>query len=397
MSKVLTANDLRNNKFDDPAVRGDEPRQEAVFDKGNIAFGLPRRSRTNPDTPNNLSRYRWRGPIPDQRTERDVIRKARSGDQEAKRKLVEVFHRKLLKIVGEYSGPPHDDMLSAALFGFWLAVSRFNENRGYRLWTYAKDWVRKYIRLCIKDWRREGAAGETRQDRFIFSNGAATAEQVVAATGGGISNAERAIARHNTQHENYREGANDHCRFKTADDSRGTRYHEPVDGRDMRRMYDCFKAHQLSPQLRDFNAASKWIDSLARKAGTGRKHHSNHLYRTAADIGERAKIAARMSPMPVFAETGDKPVVTAKLQQYELDARVVREKTARLKALRLANPKPQPERKRKKAKWRDTRTIAPAKSLPSPSRPALQLRCGSFAKKNLSHSATFAELRCSAA
>jgi hypothetical protein len=181
MSKVLTANDLRNNKFDDPAVRGDEPRQEAVFDKGNIAFGLPRRSRTNPDTPNNLSRYRRRGPIPDQRTERDLIRKARSGDQEAKRKLVEVFHRKLLKIVGEYSGPPHDDMLSAALFGFWLAVSRFNENRGYRLWTYAKDWVRKYIRLCIKDWRREGAAGETRQDRFIFSNGAATAEQVVAA------------------------------------------------------------------------------------------------------------------------------------------------------------------------------------------------------------------------
>ena len=150
-------------------------------------------------------------------------------------------------------------MLSAALFGFWLAVSRFNENRGYRLWTYAKDWVRKYIRLCIKDWRREGAAGETRQDRFIFSNGAATAEQVVAAAGGGISNAERAIARHNTQHENYREGANDHCRFKTADDSRGTRYHEPVDGHDMRRMYDCFKAHQLSPQLRDFTVAVKAV------------------------------------------------------------------------------------------------------------------------------------------
>jgi hypothetical protein len=397
MTKVLTADDLRNNKFVQPTPRGDKHRQEAVFDKGNIAFGLPRRSRTNPDTPNNLSRYRWRGPILDQRTERDLIRKAKSDDQKAKRKLVEVFHRKLLKIVGEYSGPPHADMLSAALFGFWLAVSRFNENRGYRLWTYAEDWIRKYIRLCIKDRRREGAAGETRQDRFIFSNGAATAEQVVAAVGGTISNAEKAIARHNTQHGNYSEGANDHSKVNTADDRRGPQHTKPAASHDMRRMYDCFKAHQLSPQLRGFNAASKWIDSLARKAGTGRKYHSINLYRTATEIGERAKIAARMSSVPVFAETGDKPVVAAKLQQYELDARAAREKTARLKALRLANPKPQPERKRKKAKWRDTPTTTPAKSLPSPSRPVLQLRCGSFAKKNLSHSATFVELHCSAA
>ena len=142
-----------------------------------------------------LSQRRWHVPILDRRTERELIRKAKSGGEPAKQKLVEAFHRLILSIASQRSGPPFNDLMSAGLFGFTEALNRFNENRGSRLSTYARHWIEKYVRLAVKDWRREGASGETRQDRFIFSNPRATAEEVVAAAGGTLADAERAITR----------------------------------------------------------------------------------------------------------------------------------------------------------------------------------------------------------
>ena len=204
MLKVLTRDDFNNNYFD-CTHKGDNHRQEVVFDKGAITVGLPKTA-GGTSTSGDLGQRRWRGPILDRRTERDLIRKAKSDDEPAKQKLVESFHRLILKIVGQYSGPPHNDLMAAGLLGFEEAISRFNENRGYRLKTYAEPWIRKHIRLCIKDWRKEGAAGETRQDRYVFSNPRATAEEIVAAVGGSIADAERAIARLNARHESYDTG-----------------------------------------------------------------------------------------------------------------------------------------------------------------------------------------------
>jgi len=123
-----------------------------------------------------LSQCRWHEPTLDRRTERELIRRAKSGDEAAKQKLVEAFHRLILLIASQRSGPPFNDLMSAGLFGFAEALNRFNENRGSRLSTYARHWIEKFVRLAVKDWRREGASGETRQDRFIFSNPRATAE-----------------------------------------------------------------------------------------------------------------------------------------------------------------------------------------------------------------------------
>jgi hypothetical protein len=203
MIEILTEDDLDNDNFCHEAHRGDKHRQEVVFDKGNFAFGSPRGSRTNPKTANDLSRYRWRTPILDSRTERDLIRGAKSGEGAAKQKLVQAFHRLILKIVSQYSGPPHADLMAAGLLGFCEAINRFNENRGCRLSTYAEPWIGKCILLAIEKWRRDGASGETRQDRYIFSNPTATAEQVVAAVGGTLANAEKAIARLAQGHDSY--------------------------------------------------------------------------------------------------------------------------------------------------------------------------------------------------
>jgi hypothetical protein len=43
-----------------------------------------------------LSQRRWHGPTLDARTERELIRKAKSGEEPAKQKLLEAFHRFVL-------------------------------------------------------------------------------------------------------------------------------------------------------------------------------------------------------------------------------------------------------------------------------------------------------------
>ena len=191
----------------------------------------------------------------------------------------------------------------------------------------------------------------------------------------------------------------------------------------MARVFGCFSQFQLSPQLRIFEPVSEWIDGLARYHIADRERRLNEVgrqqyalelvsrervwiscrskesryrYRTKTDIGDRAKIAARFNTLIFFERLPNKPA-TATVQQYELDALVIREKNARLRALRLAQPKP-PKRSnpKRKDKWRNTLvTTPPAKSL--------RLRCPhlpqkqqeTFVRKSFSPSATFAELHCS--
>jgi hypothetical protein len=74
---------------------------------------------------NDLSRRRWFGSLPDKREEWELIRQAKlDNDIHAKKKslakqrLAECFHRFILTIVSEYSGPPHNDLMAAGLIGF---------------------------------------------------------------------------------------------------------------------------------------------------------------------------------------------------------------------------------------------------------------------------------------
>jgi hypothetical protein len=472
MRKVLTADDNCNNEFyQDEAhrIEGDEHRQEVVFDKGGFATGLPktttsptinphaRQSQRNrlkrltsiflrsggnvtvcpPGEPpkfrlgkfkspspsrgmsstSDLSQRRWHGPILDRRIERELIRKSKSGDEPAKQKLVEAFHRLILSIASQRSGPPFNDLMLAGLFGFTEALNRFNENRGSRLSTYARHWIEKYVRLAVKDWRREGASGETRQDRFIFSNPRAAAEEVVAAAGGTLADAERAITRLDAGHESYDTS-------EAAFDEDGN-YTGPqvATSHEMARVYGCFSRFHWSPQLRIFEPASKWIDKLAkyhiadgkrRLNEVGRRQYAlelvererikilyrrkntRYLYRTKTDIEDRARIAARMDGA-VFAAPliGHKPAITATVQQYELNARIIREQIARLKALRLAQPPKQSKPKRKK--WPDTpATTRLGNSSHSPSLPTSPMPHVEFAKKIFGQSHICAEPHCSA-
>ena len=356
MIEILTENVLGNTNFCEDHS-GDKHRQEVIFDKGDFAFGLPRGGRTNSTTANDLSRYRWRSPILDSRTERDLIRRAKAGDGAAKQKLVEAFHRFILKIVAQYSGPSHADLMAAGLLGFSEAINRFNENRGCRLSTYAEPWIRKCILLAIENWRREGASGETRQDRYIFSNPNATAEQVVAAVGGTLANAERAIARLAQGHVSY-----DTTEASFDEDGNYTGP-KAATSHEICLMYDRFSRFQMSPQLRLYEPTSRWVDELAgyhteedqrRLKEVGRRQYAvelverekvrvsyrskpeRYLYRTNTSLAERTRIAhsgyTALSDVP---DQRPQPHFQLGLPQYEIEARTIRAKTEQLKALRL--------------------------------------------------------------
>jgi RNA polymerase sigma factor (sigma-70 family) len=88
----------------------------------------------------------------------------------AKDKLVRSFHRLVLKIASEYFGPARDDLIGAGVLGFWEAINRFDLRRNNRLGAFAEWWIRKRVRLAVREWRRGGQAGETRADRFVYSN-----------------------------------------------------------------------------------------------------------------------------------------------------------------------------------------------------------------------------------
>jgi hypothetical protein len=473
MVKVRTTDDNYNNYFyqdDAHKIEGDNHRQEVVFDKGGVATGLSKTQASptiNPEarqrqrrvlsrltarflgsggrvtlcppgepprfrfgkfkspsplrgmaSTSDLSQQRWHGPILDARTERELIRKAKSGDEPAKQKLLETFHRLVLSIASKHSGPPFNDLMAAGSLGFVEAVGRFNENRGYRLSTYARHWIEKYVRLAVKDWRREGAAGETRQDRHIFSNPNATAEEVVAAVGGTVADAEQAIARLDVGHESYDTGE------AAFDDDGNYTGPQVATSHEMALTYGCFSRFHWSPQLVVFELTSRWIDDLAqyhlvvgrrRLDEVGRRRYADELvarervwisyrskegryrYQTESDIKERAQIAAQMdSPVYFFEQLPNKPA-TATVQQYELDARIIREKIVRLKALRLAQPQPPKQSKPKRKKWPDTpATTRRGNSSHSPSLPTSPVPHVEFAKKIFGASHICAEPHCSA-
>jgi RNA polymerase sigma factor (sigma-70 family) len=174
--------------------------------------------------------------------ERDLIRQVRSGDERAKNKLYQSFHRTILKIASKYSGPTHAELMAAGSHGFWEAVQRFNLTRNSgRLRTYADSWIRKRILEEIERRNKDGDSSDTRADRWIYSHPNAAAEEVVAAVGGSLRAAEAAIQRalaHATESYDTTEGG-----YDEDDNPRGLAPHGS------NKHFTCFNDFQSTPQI----------------------------------------------------------------------------------------------------------------------------------------------------
>jgi RNA polymerase sigma-32 factor len=75
----------------------------------------------------------------------------RNGDQAARNRLVQSQFGYVLTVArrSRRPGTSIDELLAEGTLGLIRAASKFDPERGYRFFTYAKHWVRVYVSKCV--------------------------------------------------------------------------------------------------------------------------------------------------------------------------------------------------------------------------------------------------------
>jgi RNA polymerase sigma factor (sigma-70 family) len=107
----------------------------------------------------NLAVYlREIGRIPqlDREQETELARRARSGDEPAKQRLVEAHLRLVVQIARRYinRGLPLPDLIEEGNLGLLRAVDKFEPDRGTRFATYATWWIRQAVTRALANQAR---------------------------------------------------------------------------------------------------------------------------------------------------------------------------------------------------------------------------------------------------
>ncbi|HDZ76769.1 MAG TPA: sigma-70 family RNA polymerase sigma factor [Candidatus Omnitrophica bacterium] len=92
-------------------------------------------------------------PLLTPKEEKELNRKVRKGDEEARKKMIKANLRLVVSIAKRYSylGVPLLDLIEEGNVGLMKAVEKFNARRGFRFSTYAAWWIRQAISRSIFD------------------------------------------------------------------------------------------------------------------------------------------------------------------------------------------------------------------------------------------------------
>src|ERR687890_2315782 len=115
-----------------------------------------RRNERPAETPDLIPGYFARidkGNLLTHREEIDLSKRAKAGDDRARKKLIEKNLRLVISVAKRYRGMglPFEDLIQEGNIGLMKAVEKFDPDRGWRFSTYATWWVRQAVGRAVAD------------------------------------------------------------------------------------------------------------------------------------------------------------------------------------------------------------------------------------------------------
>ena len=115
-----------------------------------------RRTERPAETPDLIPGYFARidkGNLLTHREEIDLSKRAKAGDDRARKKLVEKNLRLVVSVAKRYRGMglPFEDLIQEGNVGLMKAVEKFDPDRGWRFSTYATWWIRQAVQRAVAD------------------------------------------------------------------------------------------------------------------------------------------------------------------------------------------------------------------------------------------------------
>src|SRR5918995_4230760 len=93
------------------------------------------------------------GKLLNHQEEIDLSKRAKKGDEAARKRLIEMNLKLVVSIAKKSRGHglPFEDLIQEGNIGLMKAVEKFDHDRGFRFSTYATWWIRQTIQRAVVD------------------------------------------------------------------------------------------------------------------------------------------------------------------------------------------------------------------------------------------------------